>query len=70
MFTAEGGYSASHLETGRWLEYEIDVAEAGTYDIVYTVASVPGSQGFEVVIGDNVLDSVEVPMTGGWQIAC
>lgn len=35
----EGGYNLGWIETGEWLEYTVDVSEAGRYDIVCRTGS-------------------------------
>lgn len=49
-------------EEGEWLEYTVNVEEAGTYDITYRVAS--GGDGvFTLSFEGNQVDEVETPST-------
>ena len=56
-----------HFDPGDFVEYEILVDQAGEYIIDYRLASQAGSEGFEVLIDNQVVDKQTVPETGGWQ---
>jgi hypothetical protein len=61
------GYVVNNIETGEWLEYTVNVAAAGTYDIQLKVSSEFGTSRFHVEIdGMDVTGSVLVPDTGWW----
>jgi len=62
-----GGFNIGHFETGRWVEYDVDVASAGTYSAEFRLASLVGDVRFEVRVNGTVLGTVTVPNTGGWQ---
>ncbi|EAR08305.1 cellulase family glycosylhydrolase [Reinekea blandensis] len=65
-----GGENVGYMDPDDFLEYSIDVAEAGTYDIAYRVASGGGSSGdqaFQIMVNGTVLDTQSVPDTGDWQ---
>ena len=63
-----GGTAIGYTAKGEWLEYTIDVQEAGTYDYVATVSSGVSGSGFSIgVFIDNKLTTlakVSVPQTG------
>ena len=62
-----GGYNIGWLEGGEWLEYTTDV-RGGTYNIKARIASEavdPGS--FQIKLGDELLGTIDVTGTGGWQ---
>ncbi len=63
------GYNVGWSSPGEWLNYSVDVATAGTYDVEVRVAS-PGSGGtFHIEVnGANLTGPMSVPNTGGWQI--
>lgn len=65
---AGGGYDVYWIVAGEWLEYTFSVAEAGYYDFIPYVATVPGFGNFTLSI-DNVDVSGKrpVPSTGGFQ---
>jgi hypothetical protein len=63
-----GGLNVGWIDAGDWMEYEINVIEAGNYSVSYRMASQSGSSsGVNLLKDGNLVDSVEVPNTGGWQ---
>jgi len=63
---------ANGINKGDWTEYLIHVATSGFYKLDYQIASADGSNGFELLLNDNVRASLAVPATGGfreWKIA-
>ena len=68
-----GGYNLGWLTSTEWLNYTINVASAGTYDLTFRVASAseggivralagPNANEFTALTGD-----IAVPVTGDWQ---
>ncbi|MEL0068601.1 MAG: glycoside hydrolase family 3 N-terminal domain-containing protein [Gammaproteobacteria bacterium] len=62
-----GGQNIGFVDVGDWLEYELDVTEAGTYEIQYRLASLPGSSGFTTTINGTSVHTQAAQSTGGWQ---
>ena len=62
-----GGRNIGYVDSGDWLEYNIDVKATGTYTIEYRLASWGGSNGFQVLADGEQIDQQNVPNTGGWQ---
>ncbi len=63
-----GNYNIGWTGGGEWLEYTVNVLEAGTYDFEVQVASPIGTSSFHIEVNDeNVSGSVSIPNTGGWQ---
>lgn len=62
-----GGFNIGHFEIDRWVEYDVKVLEAGEYTVSYRLATLPGSDGFELQFDGVTVDTVSVPVTGGWQ---
>ncbi len=63
-----GGYNIGWTAADEWLEYTVNVAASGTYDIDFRVASNGGGGAIRVEMnGANVTGTVNVPNTGGWQ---
>lgn len=62
------GYNVGWTDTGEWLQYSIEVAASGVYEIQVRVASgVPGGQfRFSTEHGD-ITPSIASPSTGDWQ---
>ncbi|TVY09465.1 carbohydrate-binding protein [Paenibacillus cremeus] len=63
-----GGQNIGYINTGDWLDYNVNVAQTGAYKVEYRVASANGSSGFELRSGSAVLDSHGVSPTGGSQV--
>ena len=66
-----GGTAIGYTAKGEWLEYTIDVQEAGTYSYVATVSSGTSGSGFTIGIKSmtntgkpSTLATVKVPQTG------
>lgn len=62
-----GGNNTGFADAGDWLEYTVNISEAGSYLVEYRLATETGSDGFTVKINDELIDTVTVPATGGWQ---
>ena len=66
---AGGGLDVGWISQGDWMTYNINVASAGTYIMSFRVSSALTSPSFKVQDAKgNVLATVSVPTTGGWQI--
>jgi probable HAF family extracellular repeat protein len=62
---AGGGYDVGWIAGGEWLKYTASVANAGSYNVTFRVAS-PGGASFHFAL-NGVSQAVSVPATGGWQ---
>jgi hypothetical protein len=64
---AGGGYRTASPKAGEWLEYTVDVATAGLYDLAFRVAASGTGGRFHVEVdGRDVTGSLGVPDTGGY----
>jgi hypothetical protein len=65
---SEGGFNVGWVQNGEWLEYTVNVTQAGVYSLQARVASntSTGSVQFEMN-GLNITGVLSVPFTGGWQ---
>jgi carbohydrate binding protein with CBM6 domain len=63
-----GGYNVGWTRAGEWLQYTVNVAATGQYDVVLRLAS-SGSGGVLhlEVDGVNATGAIGVPNAGGWQ---
>jgi beta-glucanase (GH16 family) len=61
------GFNIGYIDGGDWVEYSLDVANAGNYLIEYRLASQNGSDGFQTLIDGTLIDTQSVPNTGSWQ---
>jgi hypothetical protein len=67
---SEGTLNVGSIETGDWMAYSnIVVPQTGTYRVEYRVASLNGGGKLTMDInaGSVVLDTADIPYTGGWQ---
>ncbi|MGM8228672.1 carbohydrate-binding protein [Cellvibrio sp. ARAG 10.3] len=65
---AGGGFNVGWIDAGEWLEFPIDITEAGNYQIQFRVASLNGSGTISMDIdGSSFNATVDVPNTGNWQ---
>lgn len=62
-----GGENIGWVDTGDWLDYDVNVATSGTYTVSFRVASAPGGGKLELRSGTATLASVNIDATGGWQ---
>ena len=64
-----GGYDVGWINAGEWLEYTVNVATAGSYNLKLHVARQPtGTSAVKVLFGGaDKTGDITVPSTGGWQ---
>lgn len=62
-----GDFNASHLDTGDWMVYRVNVPQAGNYQFQYRVASPSGGTVSASIHNGTVFGSTNIPATGGWQ---
>jgi endoglucanase len=66
---AGGGYDIGWTFAGEWMQYMVNVTEAGTYTLQARVASILSGQTFYITMdGVNISGTMTVPNTGGYQI--
>jgi glucose/arabinose dehydrogenase len=64
---AGGGDNVGWVQTGDWMDYNVNVTAAGVYTVAFRVASNPGGGELQLRSGSNILAMINVPATGGWQ---
>lgn len=65
---AGGGDNVGSIDRGDWLNYNVNVASAGTYTVGFRVASPSAGATFQLKLGSGtVLTTVTVPKTGNYQ---
>jgi glucose/arabinose dehydrogenase len=63
-----GGYNVGWTKAGEWLNYTLNVASTGIYDVNFRVASKVLGGTFHLEIdGVNVTGTMQVPNTTAWQ---
>lgn len=55
------------IDTGDWMNYRINIPSAGNYTINTRVATIRSSAEFQFQINNNVLNTINMSNTGGWQ---
>ncbi len=63
----DGGFQVTGVESGEWLEYTVDVAQAGVYDVAVYVATAEGGGRLRVTVGDQQGPTQRTETTGGDQ---
>jgi len=64
---SEGGSNVGWVDVGDYLEYDVVVEKAGTYNVTFRVASQSNGTKFDLKEGSTVLAFVNSSATGGWQ---
>ena len=60
------GYVVGYNQEGEWLEYTVNVKEAGDYTFFAAVASANATSGFQMSLdGDALTDAISVPKNDG-----
>ena len=64
----EGGYNVGWNQAGEWLKYNVDIAEAGTYDLAIRVATTFKDSQIRLWLDDSLdlTGVIDVPSTGDW----
>src|SRR5690606_13732688 len=63
-----GSYNIGYALSGEWLEYTINVAATGTYNIDLRVAVNGSGRSLKIEMdGVNITGNIELPNSGGWQ---
>lgn len=62
-----GGQNVGFIDTGDFMDYAVNVASSGGYDVSFRVASNANDIRFDLENGSTILTSVNTPTTGGWQ---
>jgi len=64
----EGDFNIGWVCEGEWLEYSVDVQNAGTYELSTRVASLSTGGAFRIEVdGVDRSGTISFPGTGGWQ---
>ncbi|MDF2457055.1 MAG: carbohydrate-binding protein [Cytophagaceae bacterium] len=63
----DGGFNIGYTVDGEWLEYSVNVAATGAYNLAFRTASTVGGTVRLEMDGADVTGAVALPVTGGWQ---
>src|SRR4051794_39952654 len=65
---AGGGADVGWIASGSWLDYTVAVAAPGVFHLGLRVSSMSGAPGgAQLLSGSDVVATLAVPATGGWQ---
>jgi endoglucanase Acf2 len=62
-----GGQNVGYIDSGDWLDYTVNVAAAGTYQVQFRVAGFNPAAQLQLKSGSTVLATVSVPTTANGQ---
>jgi len=62
------GLNVGWIDATDYMNYNVNVATAGTYKVEFRIASTVATGVIQLKNGSNVLGSVTLPNTGGWQV--
>lgn len=66
---AAGTYNVGYILNGEWLEYTVNVASSGAYNLDLRVATDGAGKTMHIEMdGTNITGAIAVPNTTGWQI--
>ena len=69
IVTGNGGYAIGYTNSGEWLEYTVDVKEAGYYDVDATVSSGVTSSSFRLELSKPETGEI-IPLTDIMTVPC
>ena len=62
-----GGQNVGFIDNGDWMDYKVNVANAGDYKVEFRVASKSATIKLNLKKGNATLGSISTASTGGWQ---
>lgn len=62
-----GGFHIAYVDGGDWMDYSVNVENAGTYLVEFSVSSPYDGTQLQLQKAGQVLATLTVPNTGGWQ---
>lgn len=65
--STQQGYNIGWIQAGEWLEYEVKVAQAGTYKAEVLVSSQSAGGQMHFSANGQSLGNLSIPVTGSWQ---
>ncbi|HYG39634.1 MAG TPA: carbohydrate-binding protein [Cytophagales bacterium] len=64
---AGGGLNVGWIDANDWMDYNVNVASSGTYNVKFRVASGTSGGQLQLRKGGTTLATITVPGTGNWQ---
>lgn len=62
----DGNLNVGWIDAGDYLEYNLNIAEAGEYSLAYRIAAISDNGGVTVTIDGESLQNVQFTATGSW----
>jgi len=62
-----GNLNVGWINTGDWLEYQIDVEQSGNFEFVFRTATNKDGVSIDLNLNQSVVASASVPNSGDWQ---
>ena len=62
-----GGLNVGWIDTGDWMDYKVSVSNSGNFYITYRVAALTSPGKITFLSDGQIINSVDLPITGGWQ---
>jgi hypothetical protein len=63
-----GGLNVGYMDANDWMDYNVNVATAGSYTVALRVAAQAAGGQLQLRSGATVLATANIPSTSGWQI--
>ncbi|KAF0129465.1 MAG: hypothetical protein FD155_2388 [Bacteroidetes bacterium] len=63
----DGDLHVGNIDTGDWMDYNVEVGTSGTYNINYRVTGYYSGGKLQLQEGGTEIHTVNIPNTGGWQ---
>ena len=64
---SEGTLDVGWIDTGDWMDYNVNIPAVGVYTLDLRVASTGTTGSLDFISGTTTLASIAIPNTGGWQ---
>lgn len=66
---SSNGFNVGWISTGDWLNFTLDVLQAGFYDIIFNISAQNAGGKILLSLDDQqfLTSAIDVPVTGGWQ---
>ena len=62
----QSGFNLGWVAQGEWLQYSVNVQQAGTYALSYRVATPQTTGQIQFIVGGQVLSTTNISSTGDW----
>jgi Endoglucanase len=60
-------YYVTHIEDGEWLQYTLNVANAGNYNLIFSFTAMQEPASFFIQINKEQSSSIEIPKSNNWE---